>query len=130
MTIEEAIYAYATASPLPVSALGTRWYNEEAPQQANVPHCVYQRVSPVPLMTQSGDPTLMKRYFQFSFVSGSQSAAKSYADAFRRAVNGYVGTWGTVAIKGVMWAGEAVLKLEALNQWQVSQTYGIWYVEE
>lgn len=71
MTLEQQLYAILTTSPLPIPAIGLRWFPVTAEQNVAYPYAVYSEVSGVLLAPTQDQPalaagdTLTHRY-QFS----------------------------------------------------------------
>ena len=92
VTFEEAIHAYLTSSPYPLSAISDRWYIYRAPDRVAEPYGVIGCISPDPIHSHSGPSPLIVRDYQISLFSPSQIQAISLADSVRAVFDGFTGT--------------------------------------
>lgn len=126
MSIDEAIRTFVASAGLDISS---RVYSHKAPQPATPPYCVFYRISPEPVRSQSGAGTLMQRTFQFSVFSPSQSTALSTGDALRAALDGYSGTMGGLSVKSVMWQTDRMDYDDVTKLFGFSADYRFQYYE-
>ncbi len=120
MNIEEALYSHLTNDAGVSALVGNRVYPLMAPQDAALPHLVYQRISSPRLRSHGGPSGLAHPRFQITATAGSYSAARSLANAVRASLDGFRGTMG-----GGVSVGASFLDNEADGYQDVADTYTV-----
>jgi len=106
-TLEEAVYSLLVANAGVLALLSTRIYPLVVPQDASMPALAYQRISSVPVRSHSGFASLTRTRMQITCEAATYASAKAVAVAVRRAVESYVGTVGSVSIRGAFVENES-----------------------
>ena len=72
-----------------------------------MPALAYQRISSVPARSHSGFANLTRTRMQIVVEAATYASAKAVATAVRRALESYVGTQGSVSIRGAFVENES-----------------------
>jgi hypothetical protein len=115
MIIDEGLYSYLTGVTAVSTLISTRLYPLEMPQNVTLPAACYQLISDpmAPGYTHQGPTNLLMPRFQIDCYAATSLAAAQLARAVRVALDGYVGSMGslTVAVAQVV-AGRAAYEDE------------------
>lgn len=95
MSIKAALLQYLTSNAQIASAVGQRVYAEILPQKPTLPAVTYRRASAQRSKTLScGTDSLVRSGFEISAWAKGYEQAEAVAEAVRRALVDFTGTWG------------------------------------
>lgn len=92
MSIEKAIYDGLSADVALTALIGGRVYAVDAPQEAELPHIVYFKVSPGRQYTHDGDSNLQTPRIQVSCYSETYEGVKGIVEKVIKALYGLPAT--------------------------------------
>lgn len=133
MSLESAIVAQAAATPTLVSAIGSRFYNALAPQNATRPYVVFDLIGGEGRTRAMGDAiNMMRQRVQMTVVASSASTEIAAHDGLMAAFDWRSGTiGGTEIVHAHADGGRQTLSVEqTLPDTRVSvQDFQIFYRE-
>ncbi len=94
MVIEEALYSHLAADAGVSALVGDRIYPTLAPQEAELPYLVYQRVSGPRVRSHGGPSGLAHPRFQITGAAETYPSLRAVMNAVRAALDGFKGTMG------------------------------------
>lgn len=132
MVIEEALAAHILADADITALIGDRIYPNVAPQDAELPLLVYQRISSPRVRSQSGPSGLAHPRFQIRAKAASYSEARDLAGKVRVSLDGFAGTMGGgggVSVGATFLDNERDAYEDALKAHSVPMDFIIWHRE-
>jgi hypothetical protein len=129
VTLEEGLNTHLLADGTVTGLVGTRIYPLQAPQDADLPALVYQRISGPRDQTQSGPSGLVEARMQLTYLGATYSEAKSVAEAVRGSIDGFSGTMGGIAVNACQLDNEIDGWAATFEKPTVRHDYLIWYQE-
>ena len=129
MTREAELRTYTLAGAAVVALAGTRMHARKLPQTPTLPAIVYQRIDTRRLHEMDGPDGLPRPRMQVTSWATTPAAAYDLAAAVRERLDGYEGTWGTLAISSCLCVGERDVEDPDAGRNGVAQDYMIQFVE-
>jgi hypothetical protein len=132
MIIEEALFAHLTSDSDVSALVGTRVYPLVAPQDAELPLLVYQRISTPRVRSQSGPSGLAHPRFQITARATSVSQLRDLANKVRIALDGFKGVMGGasgVNVGAIFQDNERDGYGETTMEYSVQMDFIIWHRE-
>jgi len=129
MTLEAELRTYTLAGVAVAALAGTRMHARMLPQSPTLPAIVYARVDTRRLHDMDGPDALPRARMQLTSWATTPAGAYDLAAAVRQRLDGYKGTWGTLAISSCLCVGERDLDDPDAARNGVAQDYMIQFVE-
>lgn len=132
MIIEEALFFHLTVDPDVSALVGTRVYPLVAPQDADLPLLVYQRISTPRVRSHSGPSGLAYPRFQITARATSVSQLRDLANKVRIALDGFKGVMGGgsgVNVGASFQENERDVYGETTKEYSVQMDFTIWHRE-
>lgn len=102
MSLETAFFGYVSTHERLAALVGTRVYEEIAPQDAPVPHLVYQIIGGNrPAYSLQGANGQVENRLEVRCYAANGVARRALADTFRQAIDGFRGSWSGTEIQSV-----------------------------
>jgi len=134
MSIKTALYDLLSGSTAVKALTSTRIYPMVAPDSADKPFIVYQRITAEHAHHLADPGGLVSSTFQISIYASSSLSSWNVAEAVRNLLDGYINASGTPVIQSIALQNEiddyeAPTDASQGGVFSVKQDYGIWYEE-
>jgi len=132
MAVEADIYTELTTDATVSGLVGTNVFPSVAPQDADLPHVVYQRIGGGPIDTSPGPSGTTNRLYAFYCRATSYSGMKTLAEAVRDVLGTYTAAAGSPSVSSCRLIEES----EDVEYWPddaetpvhvTTQTYSLWH---
>ena len=134
ITIEEGLRAFLVANVTVNGLVSGRVYPNKLPQTVTMPALTYQRIDTPRVHSHDSSGSAGTAYprIQFDCWAASYASAKSLSDALRGALNGYVGTMGTVnpvMVQSALQEDERFDDFADAGVVRISCDFTVWHLE-
>ena len=129
MTLEAELRTYTLAGAAVAALVSTRMHSRKLPQTPVLPAIVYQRIDTRREHDHDGPDGLPRPRMQITSWATTPAGAYELAAAVRQRLDGYAGTWGTLAVSSCLCVGERDVEDPEPDRSGVAQDYMIQFVE-
>ena len=105
-TIKEAIYSALTGESTISALVSTRVYPSRLPQKPSYPAIVFSKIDTDRHIAHDGPGDLAHPRFQFDCYAQTDAAAENLSNVLRTYINGFRGTFGGLAVHGIIFIDE------------------------